>query len=140
MNLTINQQKRIGILEHIFPFAHGDRMIFFFFVLQLKQHTFQLFIMPMHIANQSLLLSFKRQCFFAYLHSTYQVFKNKILSYSISISSKCLVIMEETELLNKYINSFVCEFPICILLSQFPYQVKLKLSDEILRYKVRVIN
>lgn len=47
------------------------------------------------------------------------------------------LIMEETELLNKYINSSICEFLITILLSQFPYQVKLRLSDEILRYKVR---
>lgn len=91
-------ERRMNILEHIFPLPHGHRMMtcwfcffFFFSVLQLKQHAFssslcQCIFLP---AVTAALLWEQFFCLFTYQY-LHQVFKNKILSYSISISSKCL--------------------------------------------------
>lgn len=116
-------ERRMSILEHIFPLPHGHRMIFFFFLSCTAKTTYiQLFIMPMHLPSSiTAALGNSVFCLFTYLH---QVFKNKILSYSYQHLQQMALIMEETELLNKYINSFVCEFPICILAIPVSMSVK----------------
>lgn len=72
----------------------------------------------------SLLLSFGN-CSFAYLRIS-------TCTRCLGQNSKLLLLacLAKTELLNKFINSFIYGFQLCMPLSQFPKQVELRISDK----------
>lgn len=92
-----------------------------FSVLQLKQEASSSSLcMDASSCQLSLLFSFG-YCSFAYLRvSTYTRCLGTIFKVTLLASLANDLIKEETELLNKYINSFVYGFQICIPPSQFP--------------------
>ena len=120
MNLIIHQQREGWAYESI-SFASWSQKDDMFFCPTAKMTCIQLFIMRIHLPSSSHCCCPLGTVFFAYLHiSTYTRCLRTKFKLTLLASLANALITEETELLNKYINSFICEFPICILLSQFP--------------------